>query len=201
MALNDIIKPTTFFIGNQVHDSDLAPQIMATGKKLAGTVVINRFGSISTKFRNKFVVTSSTADFHNIGAEDIIEVMNYDPVRNSILAIGTKDPSPDTPLHWFIYRAFPTARAAIHIHDELVLNNFRALKLPVTSRKLEIFNAQTSLDVLSELKKNNYIIIKEHGSVVIGRNLNDVVELAIELNRKLHAKLENPQKTAKPKRK
>jgi hypothetical protein len=47
----------------------------------------------------------------------VVEIADYDPVRNTVLAIGRKEPSPDVAIHWLAYRTDETVGAVAFVWD------------------------------------------------------------------------------------
>lgn len=72
-------------------------------------------GSVSLRAVRGFCITSQDRRSGTVSEDDIVEVEDYDPVRHSCLAIGKKEPSGDTPIHWMAYRTDELTRAAAFV--------------------------------------------------------------------------------------
>jgi ribulose-5-phosphate 4-epimerase/fuculose-1-phosphate aldolase len=175
------LLPATFFVSNRIHQSAIGEELIATGKRLADNMVSCSGGSISARYLNRFIVTSEGVDLGSLRPANIIEIADYDPARNSILAIGTELPTADTPIHWFAYRGFPEVNAVIHVHDEQVLNASDPLGLPITSHKAIYITPEIAMEVLETLKGHRYAVLREHGTICIGENLDTTCKRVLEM--------------------
>jgi hypothetical protein len=58
------------------------------------------------------VATGEGADLGQLGLDDCVEVMEYDPVRHVALVVGPREAPRTTPLLWLLLRIFPGAVGA-----------------------------------------------------------------------------------------
>lgn len=105
-----VLGMSTFFVGRERCR-------LPEGLALAGLVRrIDRVqASVSLRAVRGFVITSQDGAAAELSEDDVVEVEDYDPVRHSCLAIGMKEPSGDTPIHWMAYRTDELTRAAAFV--------------------------------------------------------------------------------------
>ncbi|HDO19699.1 MAG TPA: class II aldolase/adducin family protein [Thermoplasmatales archaeon] len=128
-------------------------------------LVEGSFGNISVRYGNRIIITSSGSDLGNLGDDDFVEVADYNPITNIALAIGTKKPSIETPMHWLIYGK-PNINAVIHTHKIFT-------GIPTTENYAPAGSLDLAKEVLKALRKSDVINILNHGSVAVGINLRD----------------------------
>jgi ribulose-5-phosphate 4-epimerase/fuculose-1-phosphate aldolase len=186
----EALKPTVIFPIREVQDSSASQylkkycKLICEALKSEGTVA----GSISTTFANGFIISAINVDLNNLTEYDIVEILDYDPVRNNIIAKGKKDPCIETSLHWFIYRGFPEISAIIHIRNyELAeyLSNQKSTDLTITPFKVLYITSEVAIEVLKVLKGHDSIILKENGILVLGRDLEDAYTKLNEIAKKV----------------
>ena len=71
--------------------------------------------SVSLRAGGRFIISSSEAAAGNRSEDDVVEIADYDPARHSVLAIGSKEPSPDVAIHWLAYRTDETVAAVAFV--------------------------------------------------------------------------------------
>jgi len=96
---------STFFASRERVRLPEALLLIDAMKKLGGTEC-----SLSMRCAGRFAIGAQSAS-PQLSEDDVVEIADYDPVRHSVLAIGLKEPSLDTPLHWLSYRTDPASGA------------------------------------------------------------------------------------------
>jgi hypothetical protein len=103
---------STFFVSRERVRLPEALLLVDAMKMLGGTVC-----SLSLRCAGRFAIGAQAAA-SRFSEDDVVEIADYDPVRHSVLAIGLKEPSLDTPLHWLSYRTDPASGAAAFVKFE-----------------------------------------------------------------------------------
>ncbi len=104
--------PTTFFASRERCRLPESLLLVDAMRRLAGVPC-----SVSLRAGGRFIISSSESQAGAFSEEDVVEIADYDPVRHSVLAIGLKEPSPDTPIHWLAYRTDMAVAAAAFVWD------------------------------------------------------------------------------------
>jgi ribulose-5-phosphate 4-epimerase/fuculose-1-phosphate aldolase len=188
----DALKPTIIFPIREVHNSPSGEEIKKIGKKVSETFKVDGVvaGSISTTFANGFIITTSNVNVNlaKISETEITEILEYDPVRNNVIAKGKKDPCVEISLHWFIYRGFNNIGAIIHVRNTEFAEKLMDLKLdevPVTPFKIKFITSELAMEVLKVIKGHNSVILLDNGILTIGRDLDDALDKIVEISKKV----------------
>jgi L-fuculose-phosphate aldolase len=164
----------------------LKNEIIKVGKRLyqAGLAVA-KSGNLSCRIDNEHILITATGTFlGDLKEDDIVKVD---------LATGKsesgKNPSSELPLHSLVYKNFP-AEIVLHCHPPLIngyfaLNNsLKALTfetkfylgdVPVVAQETPTVTDPAA--VISALKSNSLVVLKNHGTVAIGKKFEDALSL------------------------
>jgi ribulose-5-phosphate 4-epimerase/fuculose-1-phosphate aldolase len=121
-----------------------------------------------------FIITRSgmipTAELQ---LENFCLVDRYDHHQNCFYGRGQHNPSSESYLHYCLYQALPHICAIFHGHSELLDHNARFLGIPETS-KFHPYGTVALAHSAVELARANAeaFILKSHGFVVLGENIN-----------------------------
>jgi len=186
----EALKPTIIYPIREIHNSPSGEEIKKVGKKISDTVKIDGAvaGSISRTFAKGFIITTSNANLSNISETEITEVLEYDPVRNNVIAKGKKDPSMEVSLHWFIYRGFNEVGAIIHLRNSELADQLTELKLdnvPVTPFKLKFVTSELAMKVLEVVKGHDIVVLQGNGILVMGKDLDDAFNKLVDISGKV----------------
>ena len=157
------------FLSKEEVKNPLVEEIKEAGKivKEKG-LVEGSFGNISARYGKRMIITASGSDLGNLGDDDFVEVIDYNPITDIALVIGLKKPSIETPMHWLIYKK-PEINAIIHTHK---IFDFA----PTTEKYAPPGSIELAMEALKALKNANLINLKEHGSVAVGFDLKKALE-------------------------
>jgi ribulose-5-phosphate 4-epimerase/fuculose-1-phosphate aldolase len=137
-------------------------------------------GSISIRHLNKFIITADNANLYALTHDELVEIADYDPVRDSILAIGRAYPSVETPVHWYIYRSFPQMHAVTYVQYTIELaNDHRIGKSDIIPHSPEF-----AIELLRVLKQAHYAVVGTRSAIAIGDKLETAIHLLVELYNK-----------------
>jgi hypothetical protein len=173
----------TFFVSKEISRCPLIPEIQNMSKKLSSskTYEKNRW-VISSRYGKRMIISTNTSHIANLQKEDFIEVVDYDPVKKTALVIGVRESSPETLLHWLIYRARKDVNVIIHIQNNKDLEKLSRLEnIPVADGKVPYITLTGALDTLKVLKKGDYIILRNEELLVVGVNLKLVGDKILSL--------------------
>lgn len=163
----------------------------------AGGLVVGHAGNLSVRLGDRVLITPHGVSLAHLKPEDILTI-DFDGVTLA----GTGTPSMDVGLHLSIYKNL-NASAIVHTHplftNALAIANLEIVPLTVETalilRNIPVVR-QTGLDltgitseILELLKKSDLIVMKHHGVIALGDNLEDALLLnqLIEENSKMMA--------------
>jgi ribulose-5-phosphate 4-epimerase/fuculose-1-phosphate aldolase len=139
------------------------------------------FGNLSFRTNdNEFIITASgMKDLYK--PESFVKVSKVDMKEKIVYGHGKNQPSSESMLHFKIYRERKDVNAVFHGHCELMLQNLDKLNVPCT-KKEEPYGTMELVDgVMGILGKHNFVIMKGHGFLALGRNMDEAGKLAIKV--------------------
>ena len=178
---------TTFepvFLTNNPPADARVNRLIYWGKRLHELgLVSGTDGNLSFRTENGFVITGSGITLKTMRKEDMAEVTGVEVRENQILVCvtGNSTPSKESLLHWEVYRFRRETNAVFHTHDQLMLERATELKLPITSReqpKGSYELAKEASTLLNLIKDTKYFVLREHGVVSLGEDLEEAGQLA-----------------------
>ena len=138
-------------------------------------------GNVSVRVKDGIVITPSGKDMSRIRAGDLVLVTGVDEDVGLVRAVGRMLPSSETMMHWLIYETFPRIGAVVHFHDVEILSKHD--QFVETGGHHPYGTLELALSAIKALKRRRLIVLKEHGVLVIGRNLKTChrrIEKAVE---------------------
>ncbi len=144
-------------------------------------------GNLSTRCdENDMVITASGCNLGFIEPEEMALVTMCSLETESVTYEGPIAPSSEAMLHWLIYRDFPAAGAVVHAHDELATSSAVAEHLAETPQEEPYGTvALASLAATTFDRGGDIIVLKNHGYVARGRDLEDATERVVRMHLKL----------------
>jgi hypothetical protein len=109
-----------------------------------------------------------------------MEIADYDPVRDSALAMGNEKPGEELPLHWFIYRAFPSIHSVLFMELETEDELPGELDLKSIEKELKVFRKESIMEILPLMKDNTSINLKEKGIIFYDNSVEKVISGMIQ---------------------
>jgi len=158
----------------------LTPRFNGTGRSL---------GNLSfrvTEGASCFIITGSTLDSkERLSHDDFVKVVEACPGKMIVIAEGKRDPSSESMMHHEIYKRRSDINAVFHGHDKEITANAGLLGVPETGR--EELPGTTALmgEVMKILGQNNFIVMKNHGFLSFGKNMDEAGNRALEQKKKL----------------
>ncbi len=121
-----------------------------------------------------FVITKSAMiPAEVLQPNDFCHVTGLDESTTTFVTEGLSAPSSETFLHYVLYRKLPHINAILHGHCTLLNLHAEALHIPVT-KEFHAYGtpelAQSALDLVNG-QTTSFFILKEHGFVALGENI------------------------------
>lgn len=185
-------RSTATFYHTNFVDSTITEEYFSrfssTGRELSSYDLLPKygkssFGNMSSRTDKGFVITSRKSDKSGMTVEDIVEVVGVDHENKKKFVKGVKKPSSDMLVHEAIYNNFPDVNAIIHVHDDYVVNNAEGLGLPVTEFDYPCGSLEAADEVLKVIGDNHYIVMKNHGVLALGKDLEDAKSKILQYRR------------------
>jgi len=87
-------------------------------------------------------------------------------------------------MHFLIYNTRNDVNAILCGSCDSILKNAEKMKLPITNNEQPSGTMEFANEVLDILNDNNFIVIKNHGFVSLGRNMKEAGDLALNTLKK-----------------
>jgi len=130
------------------------------------------------KGKNAFVITASgTKSDFCLDSFILVTLVNFK--RKMVYAIGNRMPSSESMLHFLLYRSFPDINAIFHGHCEKILKAAKKLNFPVTDKEEPYGTLALANKAIAAAKEGDFFILKNHGFVAIGKDMDESGETAL----------------------
>ncbi len=164
------------------------------GKRLTkiGTVKDTE-GNLSYRSSLGFVITGTNVALNAISGETVAEITGvvYGLHKHSVYVKGMVNPSRETLLHTQIYETREDVNVIFHVHDIEVMKQAAKLGIPVTDTEQPAGSqelAQSAVKLLKINKDTRYFVLKNHGVVALGANMDEAGNLIEEMRAKAKKK-------------
>lgn len=144
-------------------------------------------GNVSVRTAEGMLIKAGGRSLGYLTVDDIVLVVEYNPGTNTVGVRGRLEPSSETPMHWLIYSNFPRVNAVVHAHDPLVSGKpglVERLGVETTAVEIPYGTRELAGEVIRGLKRSDYVFIRNHGSVSVGGNLRDAIDLMLKVHRR-----------------
>lgn len=192
MKVTSIVKFTIEFESRDVpHDERISHLIRwCTRFNEVGLTPSSRegdrsLGNLSFRLHDdspEFIITASMlTSKENLTPNDFVKVHHSDPRRKVVVVSGAKDPSSESMMHYQIYARRNDIGAVFHGHDMAIIENAAALGLPETAREERSGTPELLNEVMKILRNENFIVMKNHGFLSLGRTMEDAGLQALQI--------------------
>jgi ribulose-5-phosphate 4-epimerase/fuculose-1-phosphate aldolase len=181
-------KPNVQFIRQPKQIAKHANELVGVFEKFRDSKQVKGLRCVSSRTGSGFMINTSFFELDNFNRDNVVEVVDFDPVRNNMMVIGNDPPAPEAALHWFIYRGFPDTYGIINVDNPEILNQFQQGAFPNIDLSNGILNLDLALKILQEVKNSNITLLSGMGVLVVGTTVNDAMDLFDE-NLKNYAKM------------
>jgi len=168
-------------------------EVISTARRmLALGLVSGTFGNVSRRLGEWILITPSGLGYETMRPEDLVLLDSSGEVVES-----DRPPSSEFRLHLEVYRRLPDVSAIVHTHsrcavaygdskDELVASNDKALRRRVPVAPFHPSGTQDLADGAADLlvkRKANAVILRGHGVVGVGRDLDEALNVCCSVER------------------
>jgi ribulose-5-phosphate 4-epimerase/fuculose-1-phosphate aldolase len=162
----------TFYVSKEETNCPLAIEIIKLGNKLKQSGILKKEDDavFSIGFGKRIIINSMIEDFSKIKREELLEVVDFDPIKNNLLLIGFAKPRVETFLHWMIHHA----RDDVSFIVQIKKTDFNKIKDVDVTDKYPVGSIDNTKDVLKALRNSKKVVIKNNGLLFVGRNIFEV---------------------------
>lgn len=146
-------------------------------------------GNLSFRIRpgeDAFIITGSQVGWKDrLDDERFVTVHGCDMERGIVHASGTRDPSSESMLHFAVYRARRDVQAVFHGHSREILRCVdRPADIPETGAPHPYGSLELARGVLDVLGSADFVIMKRHGFISLGRSMEEAGRRAIDVHQR-----------------
>jgi L-ribulose-5-phosphate 4-epimerase len=134
-------------------------------------------GNLSCRTQEGFFITAAGANLAELQDEQITHVRSFNLQMNKVIVDGVCLPSSESLLHGAIYEARPEINAIFHGHHSVSLSQSKALKIKVTANEAPYGSKELINEVLRILSDENFVIMKNHGFLSMGKTTDEAGEM------------------------
>lgn len=136
-----------------------------------------------------FIITASkTALFEPLGDRDFVRVDDVDYDKGIVHAQGERLPSSESMIHYALYLQNPSINAIFHGHSKDILENGNNLFIPTTSQEEDFGTIALVERVIEIAEKQKMVIMKNHGFIAMGMNMDETWDTIFDYYMKATAK-------------
>ncbi|PNX52640.1 MAG: hypothetical protein BV458_08525 [Thermoplasmata archaeon M9B2D] len=164
----------TLFVSREVSHCPLIAEILAIGKTLQTLGLPEKeTGIMSLDYGKRLLINAKNADVKTMTQQDVVEIVDYDPLKNIMMVIGATDPSSETPVHWIIQKARHDINVLLQINSVPLFEKWNH-SLPATEKDTKPSSLERAKELLRILQKGRIILIKNEGIVFGGINVKEI---------------------------
>ncbi len=177
MKKNNRVKFKTIFLAKNFSKNRKIDLLIKWGKEFARMgIAPETKGNLSFRTQFGFIITGTGTMLGNLRPKDFVEVLRIEKKKQKFTARckGKIIPSMEGLFHNEIYNLRPKINAIFHLHDNLVLTKGEKLKIPCTEKEQPAGSLALVEEIRKLLKKRkniDYLIIKNHGVISLGKTL------------------------------
>ena len=189
-VMENLNKPNTQFIQHATQLNKRARELFEYFQRFKEALKLKNISSASLRTGSGFLINNDNLALAENVLDNIIEVIDYDPVRNNMMVIGKYPPAMGATLHWFIYRGLPEINGIIILEDKDILEKFRSGSFSELVYNDGIINVDLALRILRSVKNSNVTLLFGsiiNGIIITGNTMDDAFEL-LEINLKKYPK-------------
>ncbi|HUS98695.1 MAG TPA: class II aldolase/adducin family protein [Candidatus Thermoplasmatota archaeon] len=178
--MNERILPSpnlhTLFVSRETSKCPLISDMIKLGQLLQELGLTDKeTGSISLDYGKRLLINSQNVDIKKMTQQDIVEIVDYDPLKNIMMVIGLNDPTRETPVHWIIQKARHDINAILQLKSVSLSERFQK-KLPTTEKETQPGTLERAKEILKTLQNGKTIVIKNQGILFAGINSKEIHE-------------------------
>jgi len=160
----DALSFQSLYISKEYSNCPLIPDVVAF---VNGLKPVDNL-TISHRFGRRILINSKDVDLKELGKQNFLELVDYDPFNKILLVMGAEDALIDSPLHWYIHHARDDVNAVLLIREK------KLEKIPTIDNKYPIWTVEQIKELLGALRNSKIVNIKDVGVLFAGDSLKEL---------------------------
>jgi hypothetical protein len=162
------------FVSKETSNTPLFGEIAKIGRTLENLgVPKNAPGIVSYDYGRRLVITAKNIDVKQMNQADIVEIADYDPLKNIMLVIGTKEPCQEAPVHWIIQKARHDINVLLELQSPSLPERLQGI-LPATQAVTIPGTLDRAKEFLRTLRTGKTILLQNEGILFAGINIKEI---------------------------
>jgi len=164
----------TFFVSRETSNCPLISEMIKLGQRLEEIGLTDKETSIvSLDYGKRLLINAKNIDLKKMTQHDVVEIVDYDPLKNIMMVIGTKDPCLETPVHWIVQKARHDINALLQVNSTTLFEKLKGT-LPTTEKETQPTTLDRAKEILKTLRTGKTILIKNEGILFGGINIKEI---------------------------
>jgi ribulose-5-phosphate 4-epimerase/fuculose-1-phosphate aldolase len=181
--MNEKIRPApgmqTIFVSRETSQCPLIADMIRLGQRLKDLGLTDAdIGILSHDYGKRLLINAKNIDLKKLSQQDVIEIVEYDPLKNVMMVIGGKDPCEETPIHWIIQKARHDINVLLQIKSKQLAARLKG-KLPMTDTVKTSIPLEMAKEQLKTLRKGKIILIQDEGVLFAGASMKEIDSLLV----------------------
>lgn len=178
--MNERILPSpalqTLFVSRETSNCPLIAEMIKLGQSLQNLGLTDKeTGIISLDYGKRLLINAKHIDIKKMTQQDVVEIVDYDALKNVMMVIGPKDPSLETPIHWIIQKARHDINALLQLNSPALYERFQKA-LPTTEKDIQMDSLERAKDILKTFRNGKTILLKNQGMFFAGINIKEITD-------------------------
>ena len=172
----------TFYISKEKSNCPLVADILRVDKNFKKSNLFDDVSDIiiSLKYGRRVLINSENSKLGEIEHEDLIEIVEYDPLKKVLLVMGAKEPKINSSVHWLIHYAKKEINAAIQIDSQNLKNSLKD-KIPETEKELPKGSVDLAKEILMGLRNSKALNLKNNGVLFVGNSITETEDCIMSI--------------------
>jgi len=176
--MNERILPSPVqqivYVSRETSNCPLIAEMIRLGHSLEEQGVPEKDVCIlSVDYGRRLLINGKNIDIKKMSQQDVVEIVDYDPLKNIIMVIGAKDPCVQTPVHWIVQKARHDINALLQINSKTLVEKLMGT-VPMTEKETPPGTLDQAKEILKALRGGKTILIRNEGIVFAGINIREI---------------------------
>jgi hypothetical protein len=181
--MNEKILPgsvlQTFFVSREASNCPLISEMIKLGQRLEEIgLTDNETGIVSLDYGKRLLINAKNIDIKKMTRHDVVEIVDYNPLKNNMMVIGTKEPCLETPVHWIIQKARHDINVILQINSTHLFEKLKGT-FPTTEKEALPMTIDRAKEFLKTLRNGKTILIKNEGILFAGINIKEIQDAVL----------------------
>ena len=174
----------TFYVSKEKSNCPLVADILRVDKNFKKSNLFDNVSDIiiSLKYGRRVLINGENSKLGEIEHEDLIEIVEYDPLKKVLLVMGAKEPKINSSVHWLIHYAKKEINAAIQIDSQNLKNSLKD-KIPETEKELPKGSVDLAKEILKGLRNSKALNLKNNGVLFVGNSITEIEDYIMSIMR------------------